>query len=48
MERIKLTLAGLVNTTAQSSCDQLFDALMMYQAGAKQDDDVTLVAIHAK
>lgn len=48
LERIKMTAAKLGNTTAQSSCDQLFDTLMMYQSGAKQDDDVTLVAIHAK
>ncbi|HSB01146.1 MAG TPA: SpoIIE family protein phosphatase [Anaerolineales bacterium] len=48
LERIKMTLAGLRNVTAQSSCDQLFDTLMMFQSGAKQDDDVTLVAIHAK
>jgi phosphoserine phosphatase RsbU/P len=48
LERIKMTMSGLLNTTAQSSCDQLFDTLMMYQSGAKQDDDVTLVAIHAK
>lgn len=48
LERIKMTVAGLGNTTAQASCDQLFDTLMMYQSGAKQDDDVTLLAIHAK
>jgi phosphoserine phosphatase RsbU/P len=48
LERIKLTMSALLDTTAQSSCDQLFDTLMMYQSGAKQDDDVTLVAIHAK
>lgn len=48
LERIKTTMAGLWNATAQSSCDQLFDTLMMYQSGSKQDDDVTLVAIHAK
>jgi len=48
LERIKLTAAGLGNATAQSGCDQLFDTLMMYQGGAKQDDDVTLVAVHAK
>ena len=41
-------LAELWNTSAQSSCDQLFDKLMMYQGGSKQDDDVTLVAVHAK
>lgn len=48
LERIKLTMAGLWNTSAQSSCDQLFDQLMVYQSGSKQDDDVTLVAVHAK
>jgi sigma-B regulation protein RsbU (phosphoserine phosphatase) len=48
LERIKTTMAGLWNATAQASCDQLFDTLMMYQSGSKQDDDVTLVAIHAK
>ncbi len=48
LERIKMTLSGLWDATAQSSCDQLLDTLMMYQSGAKQDDDVTLVAIHAK
>jgi serine phosphatase RsbU (regulator of sigma subunit) len=48
LERVKTTMAGLWNATAQASCDQLFDTLMMYQSGSKQDDDVTLVAIHAK
>jgi phosphoserine phosphatase RsbU/P len=48
LERIKLTMAGLSSTSAQSSCDQLFDKLMVYQSGSKQDDDVTLVAVHAK
>ncbi|RPJ27305.1 MAG: hypothetical protein EHM33_08525 [Chloroflexi bacterium] len=48
LERIKTTTSGLRNATAQSSCDRLFDTLMMYQSGAKQDDDVTLVAVHAK
>jgi phosphoserine phosphatase RsbU/P len=48
LERIRLTMAELWNTSAQSSCDQLFDKLMMYQGGSKQDDDVTLVAVHAK
>jgi phosphoserine phosphatase RsbU/P len=46
--RIKQTMARLSNATAQTSCDQLFDTLMIYQSGSKQDDDVTLVAIHAK
>lgn len=48
LERVKTTMAGLGDTTAQESCDKLFDELMMYQSGSKQDDDVTLVAIHAK
>jgi serine phosphatase RsbU (regulator of sigma subunit) len=48
LERVKMTMAGLWNTSAQESCDQLFDKLMLYQSGSKQDDDVTLVAVHAK
>ncbi len=47
LQRIKQTMSGLGPVTAQSGCDQLFDGLMLYQSGAKQDDDVTLVAIHA-
>jgi len=47
LERIKKTLSGLAVATAQAACDQLFDSLMYYQSGAKQDDDVTLLAIHA-
>jgi serine phosphatase RsbU (regulator of sigma subunit) len=43
-----MTMAGLWNSSAQVSCDELFDKLMRYQSGSKQDDDVTLVAIHAK
>lgn len=46
LDRIKLTLSGLSVATAQAACDQLFDTLMYYQSGAKQDDDVTLLAIH--
>lgn len=48
LERLKQRLAGLENTSAQSSCDQLLETLMNYQDGSKQDDDVTLVAVHAK
>jgi phosphoserine phosphatase RsbU/P len=48
LERIRLTMAELWNASAQVSCDQLFDKLMTYQSGSKQDDDVTLVAVHAK
>ena len=48
LERIKKTMSGLQAFSAQSGCDQLFEALMEYQGGSKQDDDVTLVAVHAK
>jgi serine phosphatase RsbU (regulator of sigma subunit) len=47
MERIKATMKGLRSHTAQSACDHLLDTLTNYQSGSKQDDDVTLVAVHA-
>jgi serine phosphatase RsbU (regulator of sigma subunit) len=47
LERIKETLSGLAGASAQEVCDQLFDTLMRFQDGSKQDDDVTLVAVHA-
>lgn len=34
--------------SAQEICDLLLQTLLDYQQGAKQDDDVTLVAIHAR
>ena len=46
LERIKQTLSGLVNLNAQRVCDLLLETLKNYQDGAKQDDDVALVAIH--
>ena len=48
LERVKSTIADLKAFNAQSGCDQLFKTLMEYQNGSKQDDDVTLVAVHAK
>lgn len=48
IDRIKLTMTDLGKVAAQKACDRLFDSLMVYQSGAKQDDDVTLVAIHAQ
>jgi serine phosphatase RsbU (regulator of sigma subunit) len=48
LERIKQTLCDLVGAPAQKVCDTLLDTLKSYQQGASQDDDVTLVAIHAK
>lgn len=47
MERIKTTLGGLSDHTAQHVCDHMLGTLINYQDGAKQDDDVTLVAIRA-
>jgi sigma-B regulation protein RsbU (phosphoserine phosphatase) len=46
MERIKQTLSGYPNLTAQQVCDEMLETLKNYQSGSKQDDDVTLVAIH--
>lgn len=48
LDRIKQTLAELISLSAQPACDHLFDTLMNYQKGSKQDDDVTLVAVHVK
>lgn len=48
LERVKNTLRNLKDDSAQRGCDQLFETLMKYQNGSKQDDDVTLVAVHVK
>jgi sigma-B regulation protein RsbU (phosphoserine phosphatase) len=48
LERIKSTLSGFMSITAQSGCDELLTKLLNYQNGSKQDDDVTLLAVHAK
>jgi len=48
LERIKQTMAKLEIASAQSGCDQLFETLMNYQNGSRQDDDVTLIAVHVK
>ena len=47
LERIKQTLGKLPGINAQQVCDQLLGTLRDYENGSKQDDDVTLVAIHA-
>ncbi len=46
LDRIKQMLTGMRSHNAQLVCDQLLMTLKGYQDGAKQDDDVTLVAIH--
>jgi phosphoserine phosphatase RsbU/P len=48
LERVKDTLGGMTGANAQSVCDLLFETLMKYQNGSKQEDDVTLLAVHAK
>jgi len=48
LERLKRAVSKLEDYTAQVACDQLFDTLMYYQQGSKQDDDVTLLAVHAR
>jgi phosphoserine phosphatase RsbU/P len=47
LDRIKTTLAGLRGLRAQDVCERLFNTLKAYQDGSMQDDDVTLVAVHA-
>lgn len=48
LERIKTTLEKYSGLPAQEVCDQMLQTLMDYQSGSKQDDDVTLVAVHAQ
>jgi len=48
LDRIKETLCRLTNRPAQQVCDELLDTLRHYQDGSKQDDDVTLVAVHVE
>jgi sigma-B regulation protein RsbU (phosphoserine phosphatase) len=43
---IKQELTALHDKNAQQVCDHLLETLKKYQDGAKQDDDITLVAIH--
>ncbi len=47
LDRIKETMKSVRSHSAQSACDHLLETLTSYQNGAKQDDDVTLVAVHA-
>lgn len=47
LERIQDAFFTLRDLPAQEVCDRLLKTLLDYQQGANQDDDVTLVAIHA-
>jgi sigma-B regulation protein RsbU (phosphoserine phosphatase) len=48
LERVKNSMANLKKVHGQAGCDELFEKLMNYQDGSKQEDDVTLIAIHTK
>ena len=48
LERIQDAFQSLRGLSAQNICDRLLKTLLDYQNGAKQDDDVTLVAIRAQ
>lgn len=48
LEGILRTLSICPSYSAQVVCDHLLKTLKDYQGGSKQDDDVTLVAVHAK
>lgn len=48
LERIKSLLSEQSKQNAQQVCNTLLETLQNYQSGAKQDDDVTLVAVKAK
>ena len=48
LEGIKQTLAGYLDLSAQEVCDRMLQTLKDYQQDSMQDDDVTLVAVHAK
>jgi serine phosphatase RsbU (regulator of sigma subunit) len=46
-ERIRQVLTSCPPCSAQQVCDRLVEALQVHQAGAPQDDDVTLVAVRS-
>jgi serine phosphatase RsbU (regulator of sigma subunit) len=48
LERIHQKLGTTFGMAAQQICDQMLNTLKTHQNGAKQDDDVTLVAIHSR
>lgn len=48
LERIQHSLNTCPGTSAQDVCNHLLQTLKNFQQGSKQDDDVTLVAVHAK
>jgi serine phosphatase RsbU (regulator of sigma subunit) len=47
LARIKESFLALRDLPGQEVCNRLLKTLLDYQQGSKQDDDVTLVAIHA-
>lgn len=47
MDRLRSELGNLTGKPAQEVCDRLLDTLKAFQGDTAQDDDVTLVAVHA-
>ena len=47
MDRLQNELVTLTGMPAQEVCDRLLEKLKAYQGDTVQDDDVTLVAVHA-
>jgi sigma-B regulation protein RsbU (phosphoserine phosphatase) len=47
MDRLRSELGTLTDKPAQEVCDRLLEKLKVYQGDTAQDDDVTLVAVHA-
>lgn len=45
LQRVKEELTSLHSKNARQICDHLVETLKKYQGGAKQDDDLTLVAV---
>jgi serine phosphatase RsbU (regulator of sigma subunit) len=48
VKRLQAQLAKLVGSGAKVTCDQILQALLAFQDGSPQDDDITLLAIHAQ
>jgi serine phosphatase RsbU (regulator of sigma subunit) len=46
-ERLRSEVSALTGLPAQEVCDRLLEKLRAYQGNTMQDDDVTLVAVHA-
>ena len=48
LERLQESMRASIRAPAQTVCDQVLEALALYQGECPQTDDVTLVAIQAE